>query len=99
MAKKDEISKEGMLAIFNGGQAASSELETPTPEQTDDTKIIYRKPKAAAPRGERKTRRVFSLIRPSTYDVLERTAYQRGVSVNEMINIIIDQYLNNEPNI
>lgn len=71
-------------------------------EQQDNIKIIYRKPKAAAPRGERKTRRVFSLIRPSTYDVLERTAYQRGVSVNEMINIILENFVNevkgNEPN-
>lgn len=93
MAKKNEISKEGMVAMFNGGQAVISTLENPTPEQTDD-KIIYRKPKAAAPRGERKTRRVFSLIRPSTYAVLERTVYQHGVSVNEMINIILENALN-----
>ncbi|MBQ8691519.1 MAG: hypothetical protein IJ520_09835 [Synergistaceae bacterium] len=62
--------------------------------QQEAGRVVYRKVKAAKPRGERKTRRVYSLIRPSTYETLERAAYDRGVSVNEMINTILEDFIN-----
>ncbi|MBQ8692755.1 MAG: hypothetical protein IJ740_09080 [Ruminococcus sp.] len=88
--------------INHAGQAGQDIKEIEPEQQESATgqveqdagRVVYRKVKAATPNGERKTRRVYSLIRPSTYEALERAAYVRGVSVNEMINTILEEFIN-----
>ncbi|MBQ8691528.1 MAG: hypothetical protein IJ520_00165 [Synergistaceae bacterium] len=100
-----EAAKE--LEELNNAEGAGQDIKELEPKQQESeagkikqeqSRVVYRKVKAAAPNGERKTRRVYSLIRPSTYEALERAAYEQGVSVNEMINIVLEMYISQHPN-
>ena len=110
MAKKDfdilaTVDNVKEVEEINHAKQAGQHIKESEPEQQESAtgqveqdagRVVYRKVKAAAPNGERKTRRVYSLIRPSTYEALERAAYDRGVSVNEMINIILELYISQQ---
>ena len=54
---------------------------------------IIRRVKPARATGERKTRRLNLLIRPTTAEQLEELAYNSGQSLNDLINDVCEAYL------
>ena len=54
---------------------------------------IIRRVKPARATGERKTRRLNLLIRPTTAEQLEELAYNSGQSLNDLINEILDNFI------
>ena len=56
------------------------------------TAIILR-PLPARPKGERKSRRLNLLVRPSMYDSLSIIASQNESSVNDLINNILEDFV------
>ena len=54
---------------------------------------IIRRVKPARAAGERKTRRLNLLIRPTTAEQLEEVAYNREQSLNDLINEILDNFI------
>ncbi len=54
---------------------------------------VIRRVKPAKATGERKTRRLNLLIRPTTAEQLEEVAYNREQSLNDLINEILDNFI------
>ena len=54
---------------------------------------IIRRVKPARATGERKTRRLNLLIRPTIAEQLEEVAYNSGQSLNDLINDVCEAYL------
>lgn len=86
MAKKKDF-KRNTAELFIS--AADEALETPaTPtEQTG----------AAIPKGYRlakeyKSERMYLLVRPTTKDAIKKAAAAQGVSMNDLINQLLDEY-------
>ena len=63
------------------------------PAHQRDGRAIIRRVKPARAAGERKTRRLNLLIRPTTAEQLEEVAYSKGQSLNNLINDVCEAYL------
>ena len=88
-----------------GGQETSvvnNEAHTNTDKDTNANKYTYThvdtqaelplRPLPAMPRGERKTRRLNLLVRPTMYERLSTIATQMDSSVNDLINNILEDF-------
>lgn len=89
MSKKDfknNIAANFMTKPEDMEQTTSSEQET-LPEVAMTPKIK----KYTVEKPEAKSRRIQSLIKPSLYKALEKTAKVNKISINELINIILEK--------
>lgn len=73
--------------------AAPGEAESPS--GTAPVESTERLPEQRL-RRETKSRRLQILIRPGTYERLKRLSESRGQSVNDLINEILEDYLNKQ---
>lgn len=83
---KDSIAANFMTKSEEVGQSTTMEQETSL--QTDTIPKIK---KYAVNKPETKSRRIQSLVKPSTYKALEKTAKTNKISINELINIILEK--------
>ena len=60
---------------------------------TDAHVNILARPLPARPKGERKTRRLNLLVRPSMYNSLSAIASQSESSVNDLINNVLEDFV------
>lgn len=85
-------SQQEQLNIRKSGNADINNSDNSLAHQQTRRPIIKRV-KPARATGERKTRRLNLLIRPTTAEQLEDVAYSRGQSLNDLINDICEAYL------
>ena len=89
MGKNFKASMAPAMQFIN--TAPEPERDPAAPDKTESTASMGpAKRKPAAIYGEAKSRRLQLLIKPSTYERLAARAEAERVSVNEMVNILID---------
>jgi len=88
------MSKKNFSNAIEGFISKPEEIEQTTLLEKEEIKHIEKKEikakKYSVEKPETKSRRVQWLIKPSTHKALEKTAKENKISVNELINIILE---------
>ena len=77
----------------NSGVKENTHTHTYTYNDADADNVT--RPLPAKPKGERKSRRLNLLVRPSMYDSLSMIAARAESSVNDLINNILEDFVAN----
>ena len=85
MAKKDFRKTAAELFI-------TPQEEKPEPPAQPDKAAGFEVPKGYRLEREYKTARMQLLIRPTTKEYIKKTAAAQGISMNDLINQILDEY-------
>lgn len=90
MAKKfDNINiRPAALAFISDPAAEPKKAAAPKKQQAAEPVI-----NDAAPKGETRTRRIQAIVTPSLYDQMQQACWTEHISVNEFINLAIQERL------
>ena len=76
-------------------QEAEKKPAAPHPERQPESHTATHRAQRATGTAETKSRRVQLLIKPSIYDGIKEHASRNGQSVNDIINFILQEFLEN----
>ena len=86
------MSKKSFNAAIGGFITQTEDTEKTTPKKIEEVKTTEIKTKIyKSEKVETKSRRVQSLIKPSIYNALEKLAKENNISINELINLILQK--------
>ena len=99
MKKKDFKKNAAELFITTPADQEPGQDAAPDPEQIEGDPYpatVFNIPTGYRLVKEKKSERLQVLIRPNTKDALKKEAAAQGVSVNDLVNIIIEEYIERE---
>ncbi len=92
MATKKDFKKPTAELFLSSAEEPAKEI--PKKEEPATPEIVIPKGYRLAP--ETKSQRLQLLLKPSTKETIKEIAFSKGFSVNELINVILEEYIEKE---